>query len=58
MVDPSQVSQRIEDGMCPCRGCTVARKRVMKDIISIIDNSYDKKEIREQLDNYKEQYKI
>lgn len=58
MVDPSQVSQRVEDGMCPCRGCTVARKRVVKDILSIIDNSYDKQEVKEQLNNYKEKYKI
>ena len=58
MVDPSQVSKRVEDGMCPCRGCTVARKRVMKDIISIIENSYNKEEIQEQLNSYKEQYKI
>jgi hypothetical protein len=58
MVDPSQVSQRLEDGMCPCRGCTVARKRVMKDVISIIDSTDNKEEIQERLSKYKEQYKI
>lgn len=58
MVDPSQVSNRVEDGMCPCRGCTVARKRVMKDIMNFIDSSDTKEQIIEQLTSYKEKYKI
>lgn len=58
MIDPTQVSQRVEDGMCACRGCTVSRKRVMKDVIAIVDSLDNKAQIQEELNNYKERYKL
>lgn len=54
MVDPSQVSNTFNDGLCPCRGCSVARKKIFNDIFSIIKNTKSKYAMLEQLTKYKE----
>lgn len=36
MVDPAQVSEQLRDGMCACRGCKAARKRVVSDLKSLL----------------------
>ena len=38
MVDPAQVSEQIKDGLCACRGCRAARKRVIDDLKDLITN--------------------
>lgn len=54
MVDPNQVSQRFQDGLCPCRGCSVARKKVFNDINNIINSSEDIEYIKYKVNEYKD----
>ena len=62
MVDPNQVSKRFEDGLCPCRGCTTARKRVLSDFTDLVkklyqdDEKYDTvlNDVIDALNTYKE----
>jgi hypothetical protein len=62
MVDPNQVSNRFEDGLCPCRGCTTARKRVLSDFTDLVkklyqdDEKYDTvlNDVIDALNTYKE----
>jgi hypothetical protein len=35
----SGVSDTITDGMCPCRGCKAARKRVVDDLKALISDN-------------------
>lgn len=54
MVDPNQVSQRFQDGLCPCRGCSVSRKKVFDDVMNIVKTTKSKDAILKQLSRYKE----
>jgi hypothetical protein len=58
LVDPNQVTNRIEDGFCPCRGCTAARKTIIKAVMSFIDDSNDLDDMILKLNNYKERHKL
>jgi hypothetical protein len=50
----SKVSESITDGLCPCRGCTVARKKVFNDIYKIINTENDLEIIKYKVEGYRE----
>ena len=50
----SKVSDNITDGLCPCRGCSVARKKVFNDIYKIIHTENDLEIIKYKIEEYRE----